>query len=366
MLTSITAFNGSTFSLVSIPVAPGPASIEIGMSDAVAMFASPFSGVQQTQSFPGGDGWDATITLPPMYRATAWPWEAFLAELRGKANVFQLSDPRLSMPPVGKNLVMDSNYLLGSAYWTINAALPITAGVGHDGGNAFVYTGTGADSGGPVNLTAPIPVVPGRTYTASAYISLPAGVTASGLAVKRADNGVWFGYVNQVPGQSGRITFTFTVPYDCGAVVILSNPVGTYPLGAQAIYSNYQLEIGATASAYTRTYGALASTSGTQNLPMTTALYTKGWPASVSALMLPGDQFQVGYRLHRVCEQVNSDGSGNATISVWPSLRETPPDGTPLTLNRPQGLFRLADNRRVIHWSPSQLTTVSLKAIEAK
>jgi hypothetical protein len=216
MLTTITTFSGKTFGLVTIPTTPGMANAEIGMNDAVAMFASPFTGVQQTQSFPGGDSWDATVTLPPMYRATAWPWEAFLAELRGKLNVFQLSDPRVKSP-----------------------------------------IGSGAGS----------PKV---------------------------------------------------------------------------------------------------STSGSNNLPMTTSLVTRGWTPTTFRLLMPGDHFQVGYRLYRTCEQVNSDASGNATITVWPSLRETPPDGTPLVLAKPAGLFRLADNRRAIHWSPSQLTAITLKCVEAR
>lgn len=213
---TISTFNGSSFNLVAIPTKPGMANAEIGLNDAVAVFASPFSGVQQTQSFPGGDFWDATVTLPPMYRSTAAPWEAFLAELRGKTNVFQLSDPRCKVP-----------------------------------------LGSGAGS--------------------------PKVVTSAGT-----------------------------------------------------------------------------------NLPMTASLATAGWTPNSNGVLLAGDRFQVGYRLYMACETVNADASGNATITVWPSLRETPPDGTAISLTKPTGLFRLADNRRAIHWSPSQLNVITLKCIEAR
>jgi hypothetical protein len=43
-------------------------------------------------------------------------------------------------------------------------------------------------------------------------------------------------------------------------------------------------------------------------------------------------------------------------LTVWPSLREIPADGLPLVLRNPQGLWRLAANKRT--WS-SDYTRVS-------
>jgi hypothetical protein len=207
----------NSYNLCAMPSTPGPAEIELGMSDSVAVVESPFTKVQQVQPWPGADFWDATITLPPLRAAQAWAWEGFLAELRGKANVFQLGDPRAA--------------------------------------------------NGPQGSAAGTPVV---------------------------------------------------------------------------------------------------ATSGSANLPSTTSLVTRGWAASAFRLLLPGDQFQIGYRLHRVCEIVNSDSGGNATLTVWPSLRETPADGTEVVLAAPQGLFRLASNRRPIHASPQRLTTISFQCIEVR
>ena len=215
MSTTIT-IGSRSFTLCAMPSQPGPSDIEIGMSNTVAVVTSPFTKAEQTQEWPGADAWDGTITLPPMNRLQAWPWEGFLAELCGRLNVFQLGDPR--------------------------AAVPM--------GNA---------SGTP-----------------------------------------------------------------------------------------------------------LVSTVGAQNLAMTRVLHTKGWTASTSRLLLPGDYLQIGYRLHRVTTQVDSDSSGNATLNIFPSLREQPADNTPLTLARPRGLFRLADNRRSIQSSPTRLTTTSIKFVEAR
>jgi hypothetical protein len=102
------------------------------------------------------------------------------------------------------------------------------------------------------------------------------------------------------------------------------------------------------------------------NLPMTWSLVTKGWRPSQYRLLLPGDYFQIGYRLHKVCEQVNSDATGAATIPIWPSIRETLADGTPLILTSPKGLFRLAANRRTLQASKTRLAGISLKFVEAK
>jgi hypothetical protein len=213
-MTTIT-IGSSTYSLCAMPAHPGAAAIEIAMNDAVAVVTSPFTRQEQAQSWPGGDFWDATITLPPMTPLVAAGWRGFLAELRGRANVLQLSDPSAMKP-------------------------------------------------GPAPVGAPV-----------------------------------------------------------------------------------------------------ANSTGTNNLPMTTSLVTRGWPASTPRLMLRGQEFQIGYRLHMVCGDVASDSGGNATLSVYPSLRETPADGAALNLVRPAGLFRLAANRRSVQWSPGRMVSLSFKCVEA-
>jgi hypothetical protein len=216
MATTIT-IGANTYNLIAMPNNLVPSGVEWGMNDSAAQNVSPFTRRTQVQAWPGADFWDAKATLPPMVRAMGAPWEAFLAELRGISNVFQLADPR-GMGPLG-------------------------------------------------------------------------------------------------------------------------TPRGT-PL--------------------------VNGTVSTNNLPMSTVLSTRGWTASQYRLLLPGDLFQIGYRLHRVCEAVNSDGSGNATISVWPSLREQPADGAPLILKAPSGLFRLAGNRRSSRWELGGIVKLSFQAVEAR
>jgi hypothetical protein len=86
--------------------------------------------------------------------------------------------------------------------------------------------------------------------------------------------------------------------------------------------------------------------SGT-NAATSTSLVTRGWRISTNRLLLPGDYFQIGYRLYVVVSgAVNSDSSGNATINIWPSLREQVTDGTAIITTNCTGLFRLATNQR--------------------
>ena len=99
---------------------------------------------------------------------------------------------------------------------------------------------------------------------------------------------------------------------------------------------------------------------------MATTLNTTGWVTSTARLLIPGDMLQLGQRLHRVLNVVSSDGNGNASINVWPILREAQPSGTALVLKNPAGLFRLAENKRSVTHTETRLGSVTLKVKEAK
>lgn len=95
----------------------------------------------------------------------------------------------------------------------------------------------------------------------------------------------------------------------------------------------------------------------------TNVLYSYGWQASSTGLLLPGDYIQIsGYRLHRVLDQVNSGGDGKAAINIWPSLRETP-SGV-ITTQNAKGLFRLANNKNTWSADYTQLSSLSFEITE--
>lgn len=100
--------------------------------------------------------------------------------------------------------------------------------------------------------------------------------------------------------------------------------------------------------------------------PMAQTLNTKGWTPNSFRLLVPGDYLQVGYRLHRILDVVNSDSSGNATISIFPSLRDPLTDGQEIILNHPVGLFRMADNKQTMLVDETRMGGTSFNVVEAR
>jgi hypothetical protein len=71
------------------------------------------------------------------------------------------------------------------------------------------------------------------------------------------------------------------------------------------------------------------------------SLITDGWTAGQTGIMKAGDYFQVGTELHRVVADCNSNGSGQATLTFEPPLRDSPSDNAPLTVTNPLAIGRL-------------------------
>jgi hypothetical protein len=100
------------------------------------------------------------------------------------------------------------------------------------------------------------------------------------------------------------------------------------------------------------------------NAAMSQTLGTAGWTASQFGVLLRGDYIQVGYRLHRVLDDINTDGSGKALIPIWPSLREIPTNGSAVGTSNTAGLFRLAQNKRTWSSDYTKLSHLSFQLTE--
>ncbi len=88
-------------------------------------------------------------------------------------------------------------------------------------------------------------------------------------------------------------------------------------------------------------------------------LITAGWDISGDSYSIaPGDWIQIGYRLYRSLSWQTPDGSGIATLDIWPPLRESPANGDGITIANTKGLFRLAANQR--KWSVDQTLVYGL------
>lgn len=79
-----------------------------------------------------------------------------------------------------------------------------------------------------------------------------------------------------------------------------------------------------------------------------------GWTPSTVNILRAGDWLQFGIgsarRLYKQLIDADSDVSGNVLLTLWPKVTTAFADNTPITVNNPQGVFRLATNER--SWSP--------------
>lgn len=95
------------------------------------------------------------------------------------------------------------------------------------------------------------------------------------------------------------------------------------------------------------------------------SLSTDGWDSSQPAVLMAGDWIQVGNFLYRVLQDVASDGSGDATIDIWPGLRSSPNDNDPITVFDAKGLFRLEQVPSVLYSVNRLAEGVTFDCIEA-
>jgi hypothetical protein len=77
---------------LSMPTNTRIRSIELRAVNAVAYSRSPFTFAGQAFAY-AGQMWQADVTLPPMKRADAEQWLAWLVSLRGSLGTFLLGDP---------------------------------------------------------------------------------------------------------------------------------------------------------------------------------------------------------------------------------------------------------------------------------
>lgn len=96
------------------------------------------------------------------------------------------------------------------------------------------------------------------------------------------------------------------------------------------------------------------------------SLNVKDLIPSAAVAFAAGDDFELNGYLYTVVKDVASNGSGQATLDIMPSIRGTISDNQPLTVNSPKGHFRLENAK--IGWASSYERTydIALTALEAK
>ncbi|MGH9552308.1 MAG: hypothetical protein ACRD3W_23175, partial [Terriglobales bacterium] len=151
--------------------------------------------------------------------------------------------------------------------------------------------------------------------------------------MKRADAEAWVSFLVALRGMSG----TF----------LIGDPYGAAPRGV--------------ATGTPKVSGSNAAGSKT--------FATKGWTHGVTGILKAGDYIQVGtgmsQRLYKNLTDVDSDGSGDATLDIFPRLREALADDAVITTTNCKGCFRLADNRREWSVALAGVYGLSFRCVEA-
>lgn len=152
---------------------------------------------------------------------------------------------------------------------------------------------------------------------------------------QRADAEEWIAFLFALQGQYG----TF----------LLGDPLGATPRGSAATTPGTPLVNGASQTGST--------------------LAIDGLPISATNYLRAGDYIQLGSssssRLHKVLENASSNGSGEATLSIWPPLRESPSDNATVTVSDTKGVFRLATPDASFSINEASFYGVTFTAFEA-
>lgn len=177
----------------------------------------------------------------------------------------------------------------------------------------------------PFNLKQQIHKHAGQRWEAD--ITLP--------PMKRAQAEVWISFFMKLYGSYG----TFT----------MGDPNAATPRGT------------ASSAAGTPVVNGASQTGDTLNID--------GLPTSETGYLLAGDYIQLGTgtsaQLYKVLDDVDTNSSGEAALTIWPDLRSSPSDGATVVVSSAVGLFRLGTN--VTDWQINQAGFYSMTfgAVEA-
>lgn len=151
-------------------------------------------------------------------------------------------------------------------------------------------------------------------------------------AMQRADAEQWLAWLLSLNGRAG----TF----------LMGDPLGATPRGA---------------------LGGTPVVNGASQTGSTISI--DGCTPSVTGWLKAGDYIQLGSAstatLHKVLQDANTNGSGQVTLDIWPSIRTAPSDGSTVVTSNCVGRFRLNSGEQDWSISTASIYGITFAAVEA-
>lgn len=328
------------------PMPPGPKQIQLVQNFIVAGNDSPFTAQRQTYEHQGS-WWTAQLDFPPMTRAQASPWLAFLALLNGKSGSFLFGDPTVLAPlgSAGGTPVVNSAGQTGKTLTIANLTGTLKAGDYFQiGGENRCLWSQAFDNGAwsRVNVGAPTAdtiVAPDGTTTAEALLS-----TSSGASVFQNLPTPCF-----TPGQKYAFSVWLKAPGGARSFDILVIDSQTSANNVCALTTAWQR--------FSVTFTAQSSLAPKIQIGGSSS----GWPNAITihawgAQVELGSSAALDYFPTTTAQQASTrrvhmnlgDIAGSpCTLDIFPLLRESPialSESGFLVFAKPQGQFKLASN----------------------
>ena len=315
---------------------------------------SPFTGSQQTAEFDHRL-WTVDLSLPPMKRAEAVEWQAFLLQLHGRRGTFLLGDP-------------DAASARGSASGAILTNGSAVAGQFVLGLTTQISTTISA------NITLTTNTLDGTINDSVTTLDLTnaTGFPSSGtLRIDSEDISYTGKSSNQITGLTRGANSTTAASHSDNALVTLLTEsgtsitvasaanftsVGTVEVGSEKI--SFSGRSGTTLTGLTR--GASGTTVNTHSSGASITLLSG--QTNATGFLKKGDWVQVGggsaAKLHMVMADVDTDANGNCSITVEPQFKAAISSGTSVVVSSAKGLFRLSSDE--IYWDANHVSNYGI------
>lgn len=352
---------------ITLPSAPGFRRVSIQPRSSVAAYASPFTQQQQVYAHPG-QLWTGEFELPPMSRAEAAPWIAALTSLNGIEGTFYFGDPAWTLPR-GSGLTIP---LISASPAILNGGFETAGGGGGDVFADWIESTSGAStvnrdttdfhsgtascrldvdgSNSIVGISRAALVTIGKNYRLRFWAKASANTT-SALRLS-----------NQLPGPDS-VFYDLTTSWQLFETTFTAQDAGF--ILVRDIAPGISIWIDDVELQPLDVYSGLVNGANQTGQD----LITDGWTISATPLFKAGDWVQVGTgatrQLCMVLADVNSNSSGQATLSLFPRIRTAFADNTVILASSPAGLWRLTANAAWTIGVDSLVAGLSVQFVEA-